>query len=44
MYSFQVGQLVVVRIHAYGEEEPSISAVDELVVAELRGGIDQEDL
>jgi hypothetical protein len=31
----QISQLVVVRVHAGAEEEPRVSAVDNLVVAEL---------
>lgn len=36
MDSFQIGQLVVVCIYAYGEEEARVASVDELVVSELR--------
>ena len=36
MYRLQVRQFVVVGVHANAEEEASVSAVHNLVVAELR--------
>jgi hypothetical protein len=35
MYSFEVCQLIIVRINAAAEEETGISAVDDLVAPEL---------
>lgn len=35
MDSFQIGQFVVIRVHAAAEEQTGVAAVDDLVVAEL---------
>ena len=35
VYSLQIRQLIIIRIHADAEEQPRIPSIDDLVVAEL---------
>ena len=38
MNGFQVCQFVVIRIHAYAEEQAGVTAIHDLVVPELHSG------